>query len=86
MFQCWNIIQNPIIVIQENVFEYAIWNDNHLVSTEMYFNDCIQYVPWKVSLKASETYMVYFWVTLDQCIVLILNLLKTMDKFVSVGK
>ena len=31
-------------------------------------------VDWKVSMKASETYMVYFWVTLDQCIViLILN-------------
>ena len=85
MFQCWNIIQNPNIVIQENVFEYAAWNDNHLVSTEMRFNDCVQYVHWKVSLKASETYMVYFWVTLDQCIILILNLLKTMDKFVSVG-
>ena len=31
-------------------------------------------IDWKVSIKASETYMVYFWVTLDQCIVvLILN-------------
>ena len=31
-------------------------------------------VDWKVSKKSSETYMVYFWVTLDQCIiVLILN-------------
>ena len=31
-------------------------------------------VDWKVSIKSSETCMVYFWVTLDQCIVvLILN-------------
>ena len=30
-------------------------------------------VDWKVSIKASETYMVYLWVTIGQCIVLILN-------------
>ena len=30
-------------------------------------------VDWNVSIKASETYMVYLWVTIGQCIVLILN-------------
>ena len=31
-------------------------------------------VDWKVSIKSSETYMLYFWVTLDQCIIVsILN-------------
>ena len=30
-------------------------------------------VDWKVSIKASETYMVYLWVTIGYCIVLILN-------------
>ena len=30
------------IFSQENVFEYAVWNGNHLVSTEMRFNDCVQ--------------------------------------------
>ena len=30
--------------IQENVFEYAVWNGNHPVSTEMRFNDCVQYI------------------------------------------
>ena len=70
----WNIIKNPNIFIQGNVFEYAVWNGNHIVPTEIRFNDCVQHVNWKVSIKASETYMVYFWVTLNPCIVvLILN-------------
>ena len=51
-------------------------------------------VDWKVSIKANETYMVYLWVTIGQCIVLILNftgqlihkLKKNRDKFVSIGK
>ena len=29
-------------------------------------------VDWKVSIKASETYMVYLWVTIGQCIVVII--------------
>ena len=62
-----------IIFSQENVFEYAVWNGNHLVSTEMRFNHYLFSVDWKVSIKASETYMVYLWVTISQCIVLIFN-------------
>ena len=30
------------IFSQENVFEYAVWNGNRLVSTEMRFNDNVQ--------------------------------------------
>ena len=66
--------RGPNIFIQENVFEYAVWNGNHFVSTEMRFNDCIECWLKGVNIKPRETYMVYFWVTLDQCIVaLILN-------------
>ena len=60
------------IVSQENVFEYAVWNGNHLVSTEMRFNDCVQCLLKGVS--KGERNMVYLWVTIGQCIVvLILN-------------
>ena len=66
--------RGPNIFIQENVFEYAVWNGNHFVSTEMRFNGCIGCWLKGVNIKSRETCMVYFWVTLDQSIVvLILN-------------
>ena len=37
--------------------------------TEMRFNHCVQYVHW----KAGETYMVFFWVTLDQRVVVFIH-------------
>ena len=64
MFQ-WNI-ENPNIFREENVFEYAVCNGNQKCVLMIAFN-----VDWKVPMKASETYMVYFWVPLGgQSIVL----------------
>ena len=48
------------IFSQENVFEYAVWNGNHLVSTARKCVLMIVFsVDWKVSIKASETWYTY---------------------------
>ena len=76
MFQ-GNIYQNPNTFIQENVFEYAIWNGNHLFSTEMRFNDCVQYVHWKVLNKGERN----TWYTFESPLISVLLLFVSILNF-----
>ena len=81
------------IFSQENVFEYAVWNGNHLVATEMRFNEYIQC--WLKGFNKGERnihgiLMSHHWSV--YCINFVFHgsvntsTKKNRDKFVSIGK
>ena len=73
-----NMFKWNIIIIQIFSFEKMYLNMPSEMVAILSQQKCVLMnmfnIDWKVSIKASETYMVYFWVTLYLCIVvLILN-------------